>query len=275
MRDLHTKTPRQLPQNRVKRAPKKREPINWRPLLKGLARGTAALAIGAAVCIGGLKLYRLYCATTFLRIENIEVTPVTRLTRPQILALAGVQPGDSMFKVGLETIAERLSKNPWLEGVRVRRFFPGTLAIDLKERSPQAIVNVGCLYYLDAEGTLFKPLAEGDKLDYPLITGVSRDDLVRDPQGSREALQTALRLIGRLRGGSVFGLADVSEIHYDKGYGFTLFTVQGGIPVRLGNGGFQAKLARFARIYNQLKPQMQALEYVDLDYNDKIIVKKG
>jgi cell division protein FtsQ len=274
MRDLHPKKQRQSPQNRVKKVAKKRKPINWRPLLTWLSRGIGGTAICAALGFGGQQLYRMVSRTTFLRLETIEVSPLTRLTRSQIVALAGVKPGDAMLGVNLKGVVEQLTKNPWIERVQVRRFFPHTISIALTERSPKAVANVGCLYYLDAKGELFKSLAEGDRLDYPLITGVSEVDLEKDPEGSKEALKNALGLIDSLKSGTVFSLEDVSEIHYDKGYGFTLFTMQGGIPVKLGSGGFPEKLARLSGIFRELKPQMQALDYIDLDYSDKIIVKK-
>ena len=274
MRDLHPKKQRQAPQNRVKKAPKKRKPVNWRPILTWLSRGIGAAAICGALGFGGLQLYRVVSRTTLLRLETIEVTPLTRLTRSEIVALAGVKPGDSMLGLKLKGVVEQLAKNPWIEQVQVRRFFPHTLSITLSERSPKAVANVGCLYYLDAKGELFKSLAEGDRLDYPLITGVTETDLEKDPAGSKEALLSALQLVDSLKGGTVFSLEDVSEIHYDKGYGFTLFTMQGGVPVKLGNGGFTEKLARLSGIFRDLKPQMQALDYIDLDYSDKIIVKK-
>jgi cell division protein FtsQ len=77
-----------------------------------------------------------------------------------------------------------------------------------------------------------------------------------------------------LKKGPAFRLADVSEIHLDKGYGYTLFTAQGGIPIKLGNNEFPEKLARFSRIYRDLTAQIATLDYVDLNYSDKIIVKK-
>jgi cell division protein FtsQ len=274
MRDLQSKKQRQVPFNRVKKKPKKRKPVNWRPILTWLSRGIGATAVLAALGFGGWQLKRVASRTTLLRLENIEVSPLQRLTRSEVVALAGVKPGDSMLGLRLKVVVEQLSKNPWIEQVQVRRFFPHTLSITLSERTPQAVANVGCLYYLDAKGDLFKSLVEGDRLDYPLITGVSEDDLAKDPAGSKEALKSALTLIGRLKAGTVFALSDVSEIHYDKGYGFTLFTMQGGVPVKLGTGGFEEKLARLAGIYPQLKLEMQALDYIDLDYNDKIIVKK-
>jgi len=274
MRDLQPKKQRQSPQNRVKKVAKKRKPINWRPLLTWLSRGIGGTAICAALGFGSLHLYRMVSRTTFLRLETIEVSPLTRLTRSQIVALAGVKPGDAMLGVNLKAVVEQLTKNPWIERVQVRRFFPHTISIALTERSPKAVANVGCLYYLDAKGELFKSLAEGDRLDYPLITGVNEVDLEKDPEGSKEALKSALGLIDSLKSGTVFSLEDVSEIHYDKGFGFTLFTMQGGVPVKLGTGGFPEKLARLSGIFRELKPQMQALDYIDLDYSDKIIVKK-
>jgi cell division protein FtsQ len=274
MRDLQTKKQRMVPHNRVKKTPKKRKPINWRPILAWSSRGIGATAICAALFFGGRQLYRLVSHTTWLRLETIEVSPLKKLTRSEVVALAGVNPGDSMLGLKLKVVVAQLSKNPWIEQVQVRRYFPHTLAITLSERTPKAVANVGCLYYLDAKGELFKSLVDGDRLDYPLITGVTEEDLAKDPGGSKEALKNALLLIDNLRAATVFGLEDVSEIHYDKGYGFTLFTMQGGVPVKLGNGGFSEKLARLGGIYRELKPQMLALDYIDLDYGDKIIVKK-
>ena len=273
MRDLHAKKQR-VPHNRVKKAPKVRKPINWSPILKWLSRGIGAAAICAVTGFGGWKAYGVVSRTTLLRLETIEVSPLKRATREEIITLAGVRPGDSMLGLDLKSVMARLSKDPWLEQVQVRRYFPHTLSITVSERTPQAVANVGCLYYLDEKGVLFKSLAEGDRLDYPLITGLTEEELARDPKGCQDALKSALQLIATLKSGSVFSLQDISEIHYSKGYGFTLFTMQGGVPVKLGNGEFGEKLDRLAGIYRDLKPQMQALDYIDLDYVDKIIVKK-
>jgi cell division protein FtsQ len=273
MRDLHAKKQR-TPVNRVKKQPKPRKPVNWRPILTWIGRGIGGSALCVAVGFGGWQLYNLAASTTLLRLETIEVSPLRKLTKSEVLTIAGVKPGDSMLGMKLPKIVEQLTKNPWVEEVKVTRYFPHTLSITVAERSPQAVANVGCLYYLDSNGVLFKPLVEGDRLDYPLITGLSEEELTKDPKGSREALQQALALIANLKAGKVFGLEDVSEIHYSKGYGFTLFTMQGGIPVKLGSDGFNDKLARLSHVYPELKLQMQALDYIDLDYGDKIIVKK-
>lgn len=277
MRDLHVKKriqPAQQSRNRVKR---ERKPINWRPIVTWGTRGVLGVLIVAVVGIAGYEGYKFASQyeMAVLQVEAIEVSKLRHLTRDEVVELTGVRPGDSMLGLRLRHIGEQLAKNPWIETVQVRRYFPHTLSIEVAEREPVAVVNMGFLYYMDAKGEVFKPLTQGDSLNFPVITGVTEEELARDPKGAKEMLTGAVALMDLLKKGNAFSLADVSEIHIDKGFGLTLFTAAGGVPVRLGTEGYEAKLARFATVYGELKEQMVAVEYIDCDYQDKIIVKKG
>ena len=53
-----------------------------------------------------------------------------------------------------------------------------------------------------------------------------------------------------------------------------MFTASGALPVRIGSGDFAAKLERFARIYRELMAQRPSLHYIDLDYSDRIVIKR-
>jgi len=260
--------------NRVKQVKKERKPLNFRRHLKRAGRYLGAAALCGLLGFTGYHTYRFVSRIVLFKLDTIEVTNNRRIDRREIILQAGVSPGDDIIRLNLRRIGEQLEKNPWIESVRVRRYFPHTLAIEIAEREPVAVINMGHLAYLDTKGTVFKPLTEGDNLNYPIITGVTEDDMARDPSGSGRALKEAVGLIALLKQGQAFRLDDVSELHYDKGFGFTLFTTQGGIPVRLGTDGYPDKLARLARIYKELQPQMLTLEYIDLNYTDKIIVKK-
>jgi cell division septal protein FtsQ len=92
-------------------------------------------------------------------------------------------------------MGEQIAKNPWVETVHIRRFFPDGLSISITERAPLAIVNMGYIYYLDARGNVFKVLNKGDRLDYPVVTGFSEDEMNSDPVGTREALQATCELL--------------------------------------------------------------------------------
>ncbi len=252
-----------------------RKPLNLKKYLRPLGRIAAGLFV-SILTVGILYgAYRVLGSTTFFRLKNIEVSSAKRLSREEILGLAGVEPGKDLLRMNLKRMGEHILQNPWVETVRINRYFPDGISIAITEREPLAIVNMGYIYYLDKNANVFKVLNQGDKLDYPVITGFSEEELGSDPKGTRQALKTTCELLKILREKGAFILADVSEIHYDKGYGFTMFTASGALPVKIGSGEFAAKVDRFSRIYRDLMSQRQALQYIDLDYNDKIIVKKS
>ena len=272
LRHMGVSRARKAPQNRMK---VKKEPVDLRKYLLPLMR-TGGKA-GLVLLVGGLlaaSIHRLLKTTPF-PVENIEVRGIQKLSRDEIVSISSVRIGEDMLALRLKTVGGQIAANPWVANVRVQRFFPGTLAVTVTERQAVAVVNMGLLYYLDAQGEPFKPLNFGDKLDYPVVSGFTEDDLNSDPNGTREALTTACSLIAALRQQGVFILADVSEIHYDRGHGFTLYTTSGAVPVRIGMSDFTEKLNRFARIYEHVKTHWQGLIQIDLDYSDKIVITKS
>ncbi len=258
-------------QNKIKiqRVPRDYKKI-LRPL-KTIATGVVALSLVAGLFYGG---YRALSSVTVFSLKNITVSSAKHLTREEILGLASVEPGKDLFRMNLKRMGEHILMNPWVETVKINRYLPDAIAITVTEREPVAIVNMGFIYYLDSKGKVFKVLNQGDKLDFPVVTGFSEETLGSDPKGTKEALETTCLLLKTLREKGAFILADVSEIHYDKGYGFTLFTSNGALPVKIGSGDFPAKIERFARIYRDPMAQSTTIHYIDLDYIDKIIVKK-
>jgi cell division protein FtsQ len=240
--------------------------------LKMVATGLAAVTLAGVILYGS---YRALTTVTLFSLKSIEVSTAKHLTRDEILGMAGVEPGKDLLRMNLKRMGEHILQNPWVETVRINRYFPDAVSIVITEREPVAIVNMGFIYYLDKKGNVFKVLNQGDKLDFPVVTGFSEEELGSDPKGTKEALEATCDLLKILREKGAFILADVSEIHYDKGYGFTLFTAAGALPVKVGSGDFPAKVERFARIYRDLMVQLPSIRYIDLDYNDKIIVKKS
>lgn len=252
-----------------------RTPLDLKKYLRPLkfaAAGLVAVTLSSGIIYG---CYRALNAVTLFALTSIEVPNCKHLTRDEILGLGGIEPGKDLCRLNLKHMGEHILQNPWVETVRINRYFPDAISIVITEREPVAIVNMGFIYYLDKKGNVFKVLNQGDKLDFPVVTGFSEEELGSDPKGTKEALEATCLLLKILQEKGAFILADVSEIHYDKGYGFTLFTASGALPVKIGSGDFSAKIERFARIYRDLVVQLPSIHYIDLDYSDKIIVKKS
>src|ERR1700680_4849483 len=110
MRDLRIKKINPPGKNRLK---KQRKPINYRGFFKKAMRLLGGVLVVALIGLTGYEVYSLVVRTTFLRLERIDVNEVKRLTREEVVGLAGVKPGDAMLSLRLRSIGEQLAKNPW------------------------------------------------------------------------------------------------------------------------------------------------------------------
>lgn len=268
MRSL--KQPRPVRRNRRK---KQKQPLPWKQLLARLLRvtvfcGSVAFVLFGAVLIGRLLLVSGYFAVTTVRVENNQ-----RLLQEEVLALSDIEQGSNIFDLDLDMIGGKIEENPWVASARVERVFPNEVTIHVEERQPQAIIRLGYLYYVDIDGEIFKMLDAGDRLDYPLISGIDRQLLLDNPEQSRELLLGALGLLAELGERRVFGLDQVSELRVAPQEGITLYTYLGGVPVRFGQNGYSTKLDRLERIYRELQPRLAAIDYIDLNVVERVIVK--
>ncbi len=268
MRSL--KQPRSVGRNRLK---KQKKPLPWKQLLARLFRvavfcGSAAFLLFGAVLIGRLMLVSGFFAVTSVRVENSQ-----RLTQDEILALSDIEQGSNIFDLDLDMIGGKIEENPWIASAQVERGFPNEVTIRIQERQPQAIVRLGYLYYVDINGEIFKMLDAGDRLDYPLISGIDRQLLLEKPEQARELLLGALGLLHELSERRVFSLDQVSELRVTAPEGITLYTYRGGVPVRFGHNGYSTKLDRLERIYRELRPRLASINYIDLNVVERVIVK--
>ncbi len=270
MRDLKDGKKRSRP--RANRRVKKKEPRNWGLLLRRLTRSVLLLSIAGLVVVAAILAGRLLLERGYFRIEKVRVVANQRVATDEIVALSDIRPGDGIFELDLERIGRKIEENPWIARARVRRIFPGEVVIEVKEREPGAILSLGYLYYVDRDGEIFKLLSPEDRLDYPVITGITREDLTRQPARVRRRLRQAMLLLRQLEGRRTLTLEDISEVHIDRDGGFELTTYVGGVPIRLGYGDFTAKLDRLEKVYKELRPQLMALKYIDLNVSDRVIV---
>lgn len=274
MRDLkHLKAPKVRENRRRKPA---RTPRDWKKLFQrllsvGVFTGSAALVL--LVAGGVLMIGRLFMESRIFRVETIRIENNSQVASDEIRERSDISVGMNIFRLDLELIGRQIDEHPWISSARVKRVFPREVVIQVTEHVPAALINLGGLYYVDRDGIVFKPLEQGDRLDLPLLSGLDQLYLLEHPQEARLLLSEALVVVRELGARGIFGLTQISEIHVDPVEGFDLYTLNGGIPVRLGFGDYAGKLQRLERIYAELAPRMAVLKYIDLNVEDRVIVK--
>ena len=272
MRDLKKKQKNQK-KTRQNRRNRQRKPLNWRKLLQRTLRVGVAVFSAALFIIGGFFVTQLLLASDLFRVDQIMVRGSDRLTEQQVVDLSDIEIGSNTFKLDLGLIGSKIKENPWVREAQVQRIFPRQVVISLEEREPAAIINLGYLYYIDKQGEIFKVLEAGDSLNFPVVTGFNHERAQSHDQEYVRYLRQIVGLLENLKNRHLFSLDQVSEIHHEENGSLSLLTLAGGVKIKLGCSGFKKKLDRLERIYTQLQPKLQLLDYIDLNVDEKVIVR--
>ena len=134
----------------------------------------------------------------------------------ELLELAQVDFRSNLLNLDLQEVSRRLARHPWVEKANVRRDFSGkALIIEVQERVPRALILLDELYLVDRNGEIFKKAEPKEKLDFPILTGVSLQEWKQKDPKTMELIHQALELLESLEGQKIFSpagsLRDPSE----------------------------------------------------------------
>jgi cell division protein FtsQ len=194
-----------------------------------------ALFIVGAVAGTAWAGYRFVTSSQRFAITTIEVSGNRVLTADQIRASVPVQLGDNVFRTDLAAIVRELRANPWIASAEAHRMLPHTIAIEIREHVPAAVVQLGTLYLVDAEGHPFKraDLATDEATGLPVITGLDRNAYVAAPAATATLIKSSLAALELWRGEAE--RPSIGEIHLDAHGAVTLVTYDQAIVVQLGD----------------------------------------
>ena len=229
----------------------------YKPWLRGLGVVAVLAAIGF-VGEAGLKALREPGAFP-LRKVRIE-GELRNLSEADLQPLARAYLGQNFFVVNLDDLRVALAADPWVEEVAVRRGWPDTVEIRLREREAFGYWG-GRDEMVDVNGKRFRPAVLRQPGPWPRLTG---------PDGREQALIEAWRAI-RAQLDPV-GLTLV-KLTQDQRRAWWL-TFEGGLEVYLGREHFEERVQRLAKIYPRvLATQADRIAVVDLRYGNGFAVR--
>lgn len=232
-------------------------------------RLAATAAAGAGVVACALGGYSYLTTSERLAVHDVVIAGADPMHTEELEMLTGVHQGDNVLLVDLRLVRDRIEAHPWVERASVTRDLPHRVRIVVKERVPEMILALDELYYVDSNGVPFKPLEIGDSYDFPVLVGLSRSDFEKRPDWVRGTLEDALTLLHLAEHEGALASSEVSEILLGN-EGFTLTTVTGDLVVYVGNGQFERKFKRLARV-RSVGGTAHARR-VDLRFNQRVVV---
>ena len=189
--------------------------------------------------------------------------------------MASIEGMPNLFTVRVKDIGKRLESHPWIEAVGVRKVFPNRIMIEVQERKPIAIIQLEDLYYIDAKGVIFARVGDRDRYNYPIVTGLNREALDREPEETKQSITKAMELLLMAEKERVDPLEDISEIHLEKIFGIQCFTKAGGVRVDMGWDDFGEKLKRVSTVWADLQKRKISAVSIDCRDPNRVVVKKA
>ena len=259
---------------RRKRSPKKQEKSGLWAWVVRAGMGALSVATVASLAFLGYTLHRYFQQSGQLNIGEVKIMGCMNVVESELLDLAKIDFKANLLNLDLQEVSRLLAQHPWVEKAKVRRDFSAkALIIEVQERIPRAWILLDELYLMDRNGEIFKKAEPKEKMNLPILTGVTPQEWRQKDPRIMELLRQALDLLENLEGRKVFSLQDVSEVHVSKTKDITLYTLQGGVPIRFGSGDYADKLNRLEKVLPDLRNKLKNVESLALNYPKKVVVK--
>lgn len=148
------------------------------------------ISLVAVLAVSLLYGYRFVTSNSYFELKEIHVSGNSRLSQGDITKIGDVSLGLNCLEMNIGEVEHRLSENPWIESVTVRREFPNRLRINVVEKVPAFWIRQGDgLYFADAAGTVIAPMHPGDMASLPIL------EMADTVDGGPEVLKGILRKI--------------------------------------------------------------------------------
>ena len=230
------------------------QPGPWRlgPRTRLALLGIAGLLVVTAPLWGPLLMRRM----AFFRVKRIEILGARYTAPSDILARMHVDTAASVWDP-TGPLARRIGANPVIEHVEVRRKLPGTLVVELTERSPIALVPASTGFKVFDDRGVVLPI-DPSRVPVDLPVAAERD-------------VPLFRLLAQMRTGLPLLYARVSAARRVNGNEL-LLELKNGI-VRTMEDVTLDRLADIEPVEADLgRKQLHAAE-IDLRYRDQVIAR--
>lgn len=198
-------------------------------------------------------------------LKTIDITGATHTPRAALNDVMQSYHGTNLFRLDIARLQHDLGTLPWVSRVEIEKKLPATLHVNVVERTPSALMQSGDkLRYVDEHGVAFADLSPtiGDT-DLPIISGGA--------SGSEVARAVALIRDLRLRDPQV--LSRISEVRPVAPKGFALFDRELGAIVYANGDDVSQKYRDLYAVTREEQLAPRSIEYADLRFNDRIVIK--
>jgi cell division protein FtsQ len=203
----------------------------------------------------------------------VRVYGAERVPQQELISLAQITPGTSLFRIHVERVRMRIMQHPWIREALVRRLYPNELEVIVYERRPTAILESGTVYVIDNEGYILGQATPAEFAGLPRLVTRPLQAPALGARISEPAVSAGLRLLAQAHDSPFFRNTVVTHIDIMNPERFLVQTQRGKFIVGANLASIGEKLEFFPAIDEVLRARTRRVEYIDVSVENQIVVK--
>ena len=197
-------------------------------------------------------------------LRNIKIKGMSQLSEGEIVKRINPFLQESFFGTDVGKVKETVLSHPFVRDVSVKRIFPFSLVIDVKEKIPSAlwVRPTGEVSILDEGGVAYRGLMRETK-------GL----LVINAPEATDAKSLFKEMNIWLRDGLI-QKEWLSEVFYREG-NVTIYSVEDGVEIILGKEEQKERMKRAAAVLDDAKKRGVLIKCIDARFEKGAIIREG
>lgn len=262
---------------------KKKEPVKNRAMtirqsIRILFKSTflALMVIGMSLVF--IFIHDVFTQCDYFKAETITVEGGQRLTRDRILKIADIEEGVNLVSLNLKIVRKRLLAHPWIAEADIRRTFPGSIFIRIREQEGLAVLDFGKQFLINKDGVIFKEAQASDITGMPVMSGIDYSDWKTLETPGSPVFVSVLEILNIGRSSdAILPNTIIKKINVDREIGLTLETDGPVRIIQLGYGDYRKKYSRLKKIlsYVEQNEEISFIKEIDLRNPDHIVARPG
>jgi len=237
-------------------------------------RAVRVVVIVVLVSYAVYRAFDLVVSASTLQVQRISVRGNARMSEGEVRALADGIRGKSILTADLDAYRRRLLASPWVADVALRRVLPSTVEVFVSERQPMGLCRLQKqLFLIDRSGVVIDEFSpQYAQFDLPIIDGLVRAPSPGQPALDQRRAEFAARVLDAIAPrpdlARRVSQVDVADLHD------AVVLIEGDTALlHLGEDRFLERLQSYVDVAAALRERVQDIDYVDLRFKGRVVVK--
>lgn len=260
---------------RPRRSPERpRFIVRVRQFFALLAWSLCCVVLGGVVYLLGLRVYHFTNESDFFAVRDVRVAGATEVLNQQVQDVISTlrdRGENNLITFNLERAQFQVQNLPRVREVEFHKVFPDTLVVDISERQPLTVANLGDLYWIDRDGVLLGRAEAVDvaRMKTPLLTGLRGSQFYAGLHVSQPRLKEVLDAVDFMRQHAPELSEKFSEWNINSQNEITGI-LREGVEVRFGDRDPIDRLALLEQLFRR-KGDLAQFTYFDLRFDSQIV----